>query len=186
MILPGNDPATQPSFSLGNRVARATWGAVWLLLFRTSPRPAHAWRRALLRLFGARLGAHVHVYPGARIWAPWQLEIGDRVGVGDGATLYNMGPLRIGHDAVVSQGAHLCGGTHDIHSRNFQLVARAIDIGPHAWVCADAFVGPGVRIAPGCVVGARSVVMKSIAEPWTVWAGHPAQRVSTRQTEASP
>ena len=70
MILPGNDPTTQPSFSLGNRVARAAWGVAWLLLFRPSPRVAHAWRRALLRLFGARIGAHVHVYPGARTWAP--------------------------------------------------------------------------------------------------------------------
>lgn len=186
MILPGNDPTTQPSFSLGNRVARAAWGVAWLLLFRPSPRVAHAWRRALLRLFGARVGAHVHVYPGARIWAPWQLEIGERVGVGDGATLYNMGPLRIGHHAVISQGAHLCGGTHDIHSPNFQLVAHAIHIGEHAWVCADAFVGPGVRLAPGCVLGARSVAMKSIDEPWTVWAGHPAQRIRHRERGTTP
>ncbi|MBL0943600.1 MAG: putative colanic acid biosynthesis acetyltransferase [Hydrogenophaga sp.] len=184
MIVQGNDPATQASFALGNRLARALWGLVWLLLFRPSPRPAHAWRRTLLRAFGARLGRHVHVYPGVRIWAPWQLEIGDRVGVGDGATLYNMGPLRIGSGAVISQGAHLCGGTHDIDSPNFQLVARPIDIGEHAWVCAEAFVGPGVRLAPGCVLGARSVLMRSVDEAWTVWAGHPAVRVRQRRRGA--
>lgn len=183
MILQGNDPTTEPSFTLGNRAARALWGAVWLLLFRPSPRPAHAWRRCLLRLFGARIGPHVHVYPGARVWAPWQLDIGARVGIGDGAQLYNMGPLRIGAQAVISQGAHLCGGTHDIDSSNFQLVARPIEIGEHAWVCAEAFVGPGVCIAPGCVVGARSVVMKSIEEPWSVWAGHPAQRIRQRASK---
>lgn len=185
MIIQGNDPATQASFTLGNRLARAAWGVVWLLMFRPSPRPAHAWRRLLLRGFGARIGAHVHVYPGARVWAPWQLEIGDRVGVGDGVTLYNMAPLRIGHDAVVSQGAHLCGGTHDIHSPNFQLVAKAIEVGEHAWICAEAFVGPGVRIAPGCVVGARSVVMRSIEEAWSVWAGHPAVRINRRERRVS-
>ncbi len=39
MILQDNDPFTQPSFSLGNRAARALWGVVWLLLFRPSPGP---------------------------------------------------------------------------------------------------------------------------------------------------
>lgn len=183
MILQGNDPAIEPSLTLGNRVARALWGLAWWLLFQPSPRPAHAWRRALLRLFGARVGAGAHIYPGVRIWAPWQLEVGARVGVGDGARLYNMAPMRLGEGCVVSQGAHLCGGTHDIDSPNFQLVAQPIEIGARAWVCADAFVGPGVRIAPGCVLGARSVLMKDIDEPWTVWAGHPARRLRRRRQQ---
>ena len=174
MIVQGNDPRTQASFSLGNRMARAVWGMVWLLLFRPSPRPLHGWRRLLLRLFGARLGQHVHVHASVRIWAPWQLEIGNRVGVGNGVILYNMAPLAIGDDCVISQGAHLCGGSHDLDSPNFQLVARPIVLQPHVWVCADAFIGMGVNLAEGCVLAARSVAMRSIHQPWTVWAGHPA------------
>ncbi len=181
MILQGSDGAAAPSCTLANRVGRALWGLAWWLLFRPSPRPLHGWRRALLRAFGARVGRGAHIYPGVRIWAPWLLEVGDQVGVGDGARLYNMAPLRLGRRCVVSQGAHLCGGTHDIDSPNFQLVARPIEVGEQAWVCADAFVGPGVRIAPGCVVGARAVVTKSIDEPWTVWAGNPARRVRARR-----
>jgi putative colanic acid biosynthesis acetyltransferase WcaF len=180
MIIQGNDPATQASFSLGNRLARAVWGFAWALLFRLSPRPLHAWRRGLLRLFGAKLGDHVHVYANVRIWAPWQLTIGDRAGIADGVTLYNMAPLTIGNDCTVSQGAHLCGGSHDIDSANFQLVARPIALADNVWICAEAFVGPGVHIARGCVVGARAVVMKTIDEPWTVWAGNPAVRRKTR------
>jgi putative colanic acid biosynthesis acetyltransferase WcaF len=182
MIIEGNDPATQPSFSLGNRLARALWGVIWALLFWPSPRPLHAWRRFLLRLFGAQLGDHVHVYAGARIWAPWQLSLGSRVGIADGVTLYNMAPMTIGNDCTISQGAHLCSGSHDIDSANFQLVARQIALADHVWVCAEAFVGPGVHIARGCVVGARAVVMKDIDEPWTVWAGNPAVRCKTRRS----
>lgn len=181
MILSGNDPFTQPSFSLGNRLARGLWGMVWLLLFRPSPRPLHAWRRALLRGFGARLGRDVNVHANVRVWAPWQLTVGDRVGIANGVTLYNMAPLTIGSGCVVSQGAHLCGGTHDIDSPNFQLVAKPIALAEDVWVCADAFVGPGVRVARGCVLGARAVVMRSIDEPWTVWAGNPAVRKKTRR-----
>lgn len=180
MIIQGNDPATQPSFSLANRVARALWGAVWLLLFRFSPRPFHAWRATLLRLFGARLGKAVHVYPRVDIWAPWQLTVGDRVGIANGVTLYNMAPITIGANAVISQGAHLCAGNHDIDSPNFQLITAPIRIGEHAWVCAEAFVGPGVELAEGCVVGARGVVMRSIREPWTVWSGNPATKRRSR------
>ena len=174
MIIQGNDPFTQPSFSLQNRLMRAVWGGVWLVLFRPSPRPFHVWRRFLLRLFGAKLGLYVNVYPNVKIWAPWALSIGDYVGVADGVKLYNMRPIVIGNHCVISQGAHLCTGSHDIDSVNFQLISKPIKIENNVWVCAEAFVGPGVKIADGCVLGARAVVVKSIPEPWTVWAGNPA------------
>ena len=174
MILEGNDPYTQPSFRLANRAGRVLWNFAWLLLFRPSPRPLHAWRAALLRLFGARIGRGVHVYPGARIWAPWLLDVGDQAGIASGATLYNMAQMSIGRRCVISQGAHLCGGTHDIDAPNFQLVARTIVLEPNVWICADAFVGPGVRVAEGCVIGARAVLMRNAQEPWTVWRGNPA------------
>lgn len=181
MIIQDNDPYTQASFSLQNRLARGLWGVVWLLLFRPSLRPMHAWRAWLLRCFGARLGEHVHIDASVRIWAPWQLNVGNRVGVGRGANLYNMGLLTIADGAVVSQGAHLCGGTHDIDSANFQLVAKPIEIGRYAWVCADAFVGPGVSLAEGCVLAARGVAVRSIRDEWTVWAGNPAVFKRPRQ-----
>ncbi|MDP3167017.1 MAG: putative colanic acid biosynthesis acetyltransferase [Hydrogenophaga sp.] len=181
MIIEDNDPFTQPSFSLRNRLARAAWGMVWLLLFRTSPKPMHAWRRFLLRSFGAELGFDVHVHADVSVWAPWQLKIGNRVGVANGVTLYNMAQMQIGDGCVISQGAHLCGGSHDIDSSNFQLIAKPITLQPSVWICAEAFVGPGVHIARGCVVGARAVVMKSITEPWTVWAGNPAKNNKQRR-----
>jgi putative colanic acid biosynthesis acetyltransferase WcaF len=169
MIILGNDPYTQPSFSLGNRLARALWGMVWLLLFRPSPRPFHAWRRLLLRLFGAELGVHVNIYPSVQIWAPWQLNIGNRVGIANGVTLYNMAPIVIGDNCVISQGAHLCCGTHDIDSPNFQLMAKPIILEGDVWICAEAFVGPGITIAE---------------EPWSVWVGNPALRKRTRKVRA--
>jgi len=186
VIVQNNDPYTQPSFSLANRIARAVWGIVWLVLFRTSPRPLHRWRNWLLRIFGAQLGTDVHVYPNVRIWAPWQLQIANRVGIADGVIIYNMAPISIGSNAVISQGSHLCGGTHDIDSRNFQLIAKPISIGDNAWVCAEAFIGPGVSIAEGCVIAARCVVSKTIDEPWTVWAGNPAIKKRSRERLVKP
>lgn len=183
MILQGNDPYRGPSFSLGNRLLRAVWGVVYLLLFRSSPRPFHAWRTLLLRLFGAKLGQHVHVYPSVKIWAPWNLHIGSFVGIGDGAILYCMAKITIGDHAVISQGAHLCAGSHDFNSPNFQLITAPIFIGGRVWLCAESFVGPGVSIAEGSVVGARGVVSKTISEPWLVWAGVPVKQVGVRDKQ---
>ena len=174
MILQGNNPYIQPSFSLTNRIMRGLWGFAWLVFFRPSPKSLHNWRRLILRLFGARLGLHVNVYPNVKIWAPWSLTVGNFVGIADGVILYNMAPILIDDYCVVSQGAHLCGGSHDIDSENFQLIAKPIKLEKHVWVCAEAFVGPGVTIAEGCVLAARAVVVRSIVEPWSVWAGNPA------------
>lgn len=183
MILQGNDPYRGPSFSLGHRLLRALWGVVYLLLFRVSPRPFHAWRNFLLRLFGAKLGRHVHVYPSVKIWAPWNLCIGNFVGIGNGAILYCMDQIMIGDHAVISQGTHLCTGSHDFNSPNFQLITAPISIGSRVWLCAESFVAPGVSIAEGSVVGARGVVSKNINEPWLVWAGVPVKPVGERDKQ---
>jgi len=179
-IIQGNDPYRGPSFSFGHRLRRQIWNVVWLLFFRPCPRPFHAWRNLLLRMFGARIGEHVHIYPSVRVWAPWNLAIGNCVGIGDGANVYCMDRITIGDYATVSQGVHLCAGSHDFNASNFQLITAPITVGERVWLCADAFVGPGVSIAEGSVVGARGVVTKSLAEPWCVWAGVPARQVGVR------
>ncbi|MFN6944536.1 MAG: WcaF family extracellular polysaccharide biosynthesis acetyltransferase [Cytophagaceae bacterium] len=170
--MPNKDTHTGPSFSLKNRIARLVWGIVYALFFALSPRPFHAWRSFLLRLFGAKVGKGVHVYPGVKIWAPWNLILKDHSGVGSGAILYSQGLITIGAYAVVSQGAHICAGTHDYTIEGFPLITKPITIGDHAWVAAEAFIHPGVTIGEGCVVGARSVVTKDMPA-WMVCAGHP-------------
>lgn len=178
-LLDTDDPTRQPSFSLSNRLRRACWGVAYALLFRPSPRLLHGWRSLLLRAFGAKLGRGVHVYPKVVIWAPWNLTIGDQSGIGDGAICYSMGMIRIGERVVISQGAHLCAGTHDYNDPAFRLQVRPINIRDRAWICADAFVGPGVTINEGAVLGARGVAMRDIPA-WTVWAGNPAVQVKAR------
>ena len=86
-----------------------------------------------------------------------------------------------GDFAVISQGAHLCGGTHDYNSKNFQLITKPIVIGTHAWICADAFIHPGIIVPEGVVIGARSVLGKSPNQSWAVYAGNPAIYVGSRK-----
>ncbi len=170
---------TGPSFSLKNRIARVIWGVVQVSLFRLSPKPMHSWRSFLLRLFGATIGKGVHVYPGVKIWAPWNLDLGEECGIANGAILYSQGKITIGSRTVISQGSHLCAGTHDYNVPGFPLITKPINIGNNAWVAAEAFIHPGVSIADGCVIGARSVVVNNMPA-WTVCGGHPCKPIKER------
>jgi putative colanic acid biosynthesis acetyltransferase WcaF len=181
----GKGPAkTGPSFSLGNRLARAVWNLVWWTLFLPSPRPFHGWRCLLLRRFGAKIAGGCHIYPGVKVWGPWNLECGEHVGIADGVMLYSQAKITIGLHAVISQGSHLCTGTHDYESPGFELIAHPITVGAHAWICAEAFLGPGVTIGEGAVIGARSVVTKDMPE-WMVCAGNPCRPLKTRVMKES-
>jgi putative colanic acid biosynthesis acetyltransferase WcaF len=173
-----------PSFSLKNRLARVGWNMTAAVLFRYSPRPFHFWRAFLLSLFGAKLGRRVHVYPGVKVWAPWNVELGDECGVADGVILYSQGKITIGRRVVVSQGAHLCAGTHDYNESGFPLVTKPINIADNAWIAADVFVHPGVNIGEGCVIGARSVVTKDMPR-WMVCSGHPCVPLKERSLVSS-
>lgn len=168
-----------PSFSLQNRVARVAWSIVYNLFFKYSPKPFHRWRAFLLRCFGATVGRGVHIYPDVSIWAPWNLTLGDECGVANGTILYSQGHISLGKRAVVSQGAHLCAGTHDYTHPGFPLITKPIHIGDHAWIAAEVFVHAGVTVGEGAVIGARSVVQKDMPA-WMVCGGHPCKPIKDR------
>jgi putative colanic acid biosynthesis acetyltransferase WcaF len=165
-------------WSRSELAARFAWD-ISQPLFAFSPRQFWVWRRMLLRLFGAKIGARVHVHPTARIAVPWNLDIGDRSAIGDNAILYSLGQITIGPASTISQGAHLCAGTHDHRRADLPLVKTPISVGEGAWICADAFVGPGANIGDFAIVGARAVVMGDVTQ-WTIVAGNPAELVGPR------
>lgn len=171
-------------WSRAERAGRLAW-TLASPLFRCSPRVLWGWRRLLLRAFGARIGARVHICPTVRIAVPWTLSIGEDSAVGDRAILYGLGPIRIGERVTISQHAHLCGGTHDWRDPGMPLVKAPIAIADDAWVCADAFVGPGVTVGRGAIVAARACVMRDVGAD-CIAEGNPAgTRPKTRDGRAA-
>jgi putative colanic acid biosynthesis acetyltransferase WcaF len=130
-------------------------------------------------MFGAKVDKQATVYASCTIYAPWNLSIG-RACIGPRTEIYCKDFISIGDDCVVSQGAFLCTASHDISSQMLPLVMAPIRMENWSWVAADAFVGMGVTIGEGAVVGARAAVFKDVA-PWTVVGGNPAQFIKKRE-----
>jgi putative colanic acid biosynthesis acetyltransferase WcaF len=176
------DVATNRSaekYSSSEMMRRVLW--IFLQpLFRFSPRPCFGWRCFLLRCLGAKIGRDVHIYNSATIYYPWELEVGDESAIGEYAFVYNLGRVTIGARATISHRAHLCAGTHDHTKADFPLLRLPIVIGAQAWICADAFVGPGVTIGEGAIVGAAAVATKDV-KPWMIVAGNPAREIKRRE-----
>lgn len=168
---------------LADKLKRGLWQAVWLIAFRPTPVPMHAWRRLILRLFGAEVAPLAAIYPSVRIWAPRNLQIGTAATVGPEVNLYNVAPITIGEDAVISQGSHLCTATHDHLAEDFALMVAPIEVRANAWVAAEAFVAPGITIGVSAVIGARSTVTRCVTE-YTIVAGNPASPIGTRPESA--
>jgi len=172
----------------GNRAARKysrreqclriawTFGR-WLV--HLSPHPCHGWRRAVLRLFGAKVGRQARIAASAHIFMPWNVEIGEWAAVGPDVLVYSLGRVRIGRRATVSYRSHVCAGSHDFTDPTIPLIKPPVTICDDAWVGTEAFIGPGVTIGRGAIVGARAVVVKDV-EPRTIVAGHPARVVGER------
>ncbi|MDQ3523949.1 MAG: putative colanic acid biosynthesis acetyltransferase [Chloroflexota bacterium] len=169
---------TARPYSTSEYLGRVLW-AFATPLFRLSPRPCYRWRRVLLRCFGASVGREVRIHPSARIVIPWNLTIGDQASLGDRVLVYNLGRVHIGPRATVSHLAHLCAGSHDYLDPRLPLLRLPIDIGADAWVCAQGFIGPGLKVGAGAVVAAGAVVTRSV-DPWTVVAGNPAKPIKQR------
>lgn len=164
---------------------RFLWQVVYYLLYRTSPRPMHAWRAMLLRLFGAKLGPGCHFYPSGKIWAPWNLICEDCCTLAGQAEIYNPSPIYLESHCIVSQQAFLCGATHDYNDPEFPMISYGMRLGRYSWICARASVSPGVNVGEGAVLGLGSVASSDL-EPWTVYSGVPAVKVKNRQRNVSP
>lgn len=167
-------------YTTGNRVRRMLWTACWTLLARPFPKSTlMPWKRFLLRCFGAKIAKTANVYATAKVFMPWNLVMKDYACLASGVDCYNAALVELGVNATVSQRAFLCTASHNIRSSRHEQIERPIRIGDRAWVAAEAFVGPGVTIGEGAVVGARAVACGDVA-PWTVVVGNPAKPLKKR------
>ncbi len=177
---PFNKARRTSTLPTGLKVKRVLWSVVEATLFRYSFHTWSGWRAGLLRAFGAKIGSGCTIRRTANVYYPWNLRMGAMSSLGDNVQVYNLGMIELGRCATISQEAYLCGGTHDYRYRTMPLIRKPIAIGADAWVCARAFIGPGVTVGEGAIVAAGSVVHKDV-EGWTIVGGNPAKVLKVRE-----
>lgn len=137
------------------------WHVVSHLVFQKWWFPARL-RPAVLRVFGATVGAGVLIRQNVRIHLPWRLHIAGPAWIGHGAWLLNLEDVVIGPNACISQEAMLCTGSHDRKDPAFEHTNAPIRIGASAWICARATVLAGCTVGDNAIVTAGTVVSGSV------------------------
>lgn len=166
-------------YSTAEKIGRMLWALVQASLFRFSFPTWYRWRVWLLRLFGARVDASCRIRRTARFECPWNFGAGPNCAVGDFAIVYALGPITLGRRVSISQYSHLCAGSHDFSRFDLPLVRPPITLEDDAWLGADSFVGPGVTMREGALLGARASAFSDL-EPWSINIGNPARKVRER------
>jgi putative colanic acid biosynthesis acetyltransferase WcaF len=159
------------------RLRLLLWEYAWSFLCCWTPKPFNPWRLFVLRRFGATILGLPFVHQRARIDHPWNLTLHHQSCLGDRAHAYCLGAVEIGPGACVAQEAYLCTATHDFADPLRALQTGPILIGADAFIGARAFLLPGVMVGEAAIVGACSVVTRSVPAA-NVVAGNPARSTS--------
>ena len=136
------------------------------------------------QLLGALLG---DVGPGCWVEAPFfcdygaQISLGARVFVNMACVFLDAAPIVVGDDVQIGPGVQLLTSDHprDASARAAGLEsARPITVGARAWLGGGVIVLPGLQIGEDAVVGAGSVVTRSVPAG-VVAAGNPLRVISS-------
>lgn len=170
--------------TIDNKIKRALWNIVYALFFRPFPTVIFwPWRRLVLKMFGAKIDRHAHVYSSVKIWAPWNLRMGKGTCLGPDTICYNQAMVEIKEGSTVSQYSYLCTAGHKTDALNTAdagLIVAAITIHKNAWIGTKAFIGMGVEIGEAAIVGATASVYKDVDE-YSIVGGNPAQFIKKRE-----
>lgn len=117
---------------------------------------------------------------GSQSFTP-RIDIGDNVSIGFGCTLSCINCIDIGSDVTIGDNVYIADSHHGYQDPEFgvldqPLIPGQVSIGRGAWVGYGAFVAGTVSLGEHCVVGANSVVTRSVP-PYTVVAGVPARPI---------
>lgn len=166
--------------SFKNKLARTFWACIYWSLFRLSPNIYFdGWRIFLLKCFGANIGRNCKIKSSVKIWAPWNLICSDFVAIDSNVQIYNVDKIIIDTKVAISQRSFLCTASHNIYSKDNELITAPIHLKSFSWIASESFIGMGVTIGEGAVVGARAAVFKNVA-PWTIVGGNPSKFIKER------
>lgn len=110
------------------------------------------------------------------------ISIGDRTFLNDGVVIVSSASISIGRHCLIGDRVEMFDTNYHEIEQGSDVVTAPIRIGNNVWIGRDVLLMPGVEIGDHSVIGARSVVSKSIPAR-VVAAGSPAKPI--RQIKAA-
>ena len=163
-------------WSYNYRVKLLLWEYVWLLFCKWTPKPFNPWRLVVLRVFGCSITGTPFVHQRARVDHPWNLTLHHLASIGDRTHLYCLAEIVVQKGAIVAQEVYICTGTHDFSDQMRALQTSPVSIGSDSFIGARSFILPGIIVGEGAIVGACSVITRSV-DPYISVAGNPAKAI---------
>lgn len=136
-----------------------------LARFNATKADAVQGRRALLTELCAGFGAESVVKPTFRCDYGFNLSIGARAFVNYDCTFLDCNTITIGDEVQIAPGVHIYTCTHPLDAqqrRAYLELAEPVTIADGVWLGGGTIVCPGVTIGENTVVGAGSVVTRSL------------------------
>lgn len=161
---------------MGSKLRRTFARDAALNVAAASPLVPRSLRWAMYRAWGVRTDSKA-IMPRCFVGGSG-LSVGPRTFINYGCFFDTSAPITVGADCSLGMEVLICTSTHDQAGparRGGRLLSRPVEIGDGCWIGARAVLLPGVRIGPGCVIAAGSVVTGD-CEPDGLYAGNPAIR----------
>ena len=116
-----------------------------------------------------------------RVFPPFYTECGVNIKLGKNVFInaccrfQDQGGITIGDGTLVGHNVTIATLNHDYNPNNrASITPKPVKIGKNVWIGSDSTILPGVEIGDGAIIGAGSVVTKSIPAN-TIAAGNPAR-----------
>ena len=172
-------PRPKSIYSLSHRIKARLWNVVNCTLFRCSFFFMRRYRIALLKMFGAQIDWSCSIDSTATIIEPWNLKMDKKASIGEYACIRCRNKVELGIHTIIGRDVYLLTASHNINSKDFEMVSAPIIIGDYAWIATRSTISKGVTIGEGAVIAAESNVIKDVA-PWSIVGGNPAKFIKGR------
>lgn len=116
----------------------------------------------------------VYIHGAFKVGNSNNIKIGAACSINEGVFILGRCRTEIGNRVTLSARCMLIDSGLDLYSTDRKHITSFIEIKDDAWIGAGAIILAGVTIGRGCIIGAGSVVTRSIPDYYIV-AGNPAK-----------